>query len=183
MGIIRGQKIYARQCEIRDVDTAAYREFCLKYHIQGYRPASVKLGLYYNNELVQIASFNKARTYGNSTAGDKYEWEWIRGCISSNNKVIGGTSKLFSYFLKTYNPESILCYSDWNLFNGKEYEESGFTFAGYTGPDKFYVTNDSHQIRINRNPYAYSSYKLLVQQGKLYECHGAGSKKFVWFKH
>lgn len=180
LGLIRGEKIYARKCEIRDVDTASYREFCNKYHVQGYRSASVKLGLYYKGELVQIASFNKARQY--SIAGkNTYEWEWVRGCISSNNKVIGGTSKLLKHFIDTYKPNNILCFSDWNLFNGKGYEESGFQFEGLTGPDKFYITKTNRMVRINRSPYAYQQYKLMVQEGKLFECYGCGSKKFVWY--
>lgn len=181
LGIIRGEKIYARKCEIREVNTADYRDFCNTYHVQGYRSASVKLGLCYNNRLVQIASFNKARQY--SVAGaNQYQWEWVRGCISSNNKVIGGTSKLLKHFIDTYNPDNILCFSDWNLFSGNGYEESGFELEGYTGPDKFYITNSSHMQRINRNPYAYSMYKQMVQEGKLFECYGCGSKKFVWRK-
>ena len=180
LGLIRGEKIYARKCEIKDVDTASYREFCNKYHVQGYRSASVKLGLYYKGELVQIASFNKARQY--SIAGkNNYEWEWVRGCISSNNKVIGGTSKLLKHFIDTYKPSNILCFSDWNLFNGKGYEESGFQFEGLTGPDKFYITKTNRMVRINRSPYAYQQYKLMVQEGKLFECYGCGSKKFVWY--
>lgn len=180
LGIIRGEKIYARKCDIREVNTADYRDFCNKYHVQGYRSASVKLGLYYKDQLVQIASFNKARTYGNNTI-DKYEWEWIRGCISSNNKVIGGTSKLLKHFIDTYKPNNILCFSDYNLFSGKGYEEAGFKFVGFTGPDKFFVTNNNKMERINRNPYAYQQYKAMVQEGKLFECYGCGSKKFVWY--
>ena len=180
LGLIRGEKIYARKCEIREVNTKDYREFCEKYHVQGYRSATVKLGLYYKNELVQIASFNKARQY--SVAGkNNYEWEWVRGCLSSNNKVIGGTSKLLKHFIDTYKPNNILCFSDWNLFSGKGYEESGFQFEGFTGPDKFYITKTNKMIRINRSPYAYQQYKIMVQEGKLFECYGCGSKKFVWY--
>lgn len=180
LGLIRGEKIYARKCEIREVNTKDYREFCEKYHVQGYRSATVKLGLYYKNELVQIASFNKARQY--SVAGkNNYEWEWVRGCLSSNNKVIGGTSKLLKHFIDIYKPNNILCFSDWNLFSGKGYEESGFQFEGFTGPDKFYITKTNKMIRINRSPYAYQQYKLMVQEGKLFECYGCGSKKFVWY--
>ena len=180
LGKLRGDKIYARKCEIREISTKEYREFCMRYHVQGYRSASVKLGLYYNNELVQISSFNKARTYSISS-NTQYEWEWIRGCISSNNKVIGGTSKLFKYFIDKYKPNNVLCFSDWNLFSGKGYEEAGFLDMGYTGPDKFYVTVNSALQRINRNPYAYQQYKVMVEQGKLFECYGAGSRKFIWY--
>lgn len=181
LGVVKGERIYARNCEIRDVSTKDYREFCMQNHVQGYRSATVKLGLYHNNALVQIASFNKARRYSPSS-NREYQWEWVRGCISSNNKVIGGTSKLLSHFIKTYNPDNILCYSDWNLFSGKGYEESGFTFEGFTGPDKFYITISSRLDRINRNPYAYKAYKALIDSGKLFECYGCGSKKFVWYK-
>lgn len=181
LGIIRGEKIYARKCEIREVNTNDYRNFCNQYHIQGYRSASVKLGLYYENRLVQIASFNKARQYSIAGKND-YEWEWVRGCISSNNKVIGGTSKLFTYFIEQYKPNNILCFSDWNLFSGKGYEEAGFELEGYTGPDKFYITISSKMQRINRSPYAYQQYKQMVNEGKLFECYGCGSKKYVWYK-
>ena len=101
--------------------------------------------------------------------------------ISSNNKVIGGTSKLLSYFIKTYHPKNILCFSDWNLFNGKGYEEAGFQFEGFTSPDKFYIVPGRKLVRINRNPYAYQQYKQLVAEGKFLECYGCGSKKFVWY--
>lgn len=180
LGIIRGEKIYARQCEIREVSSKDYREFCMQNHVQGYRSASIRLGLYYKDILVQIASFNKARQYSISTA-NVYDFEWIRGCISSNNKVIGGTSKLLKHFISVYKPKNILCFSDWNLFSGKGYEMSGFHFEGFTGPDKFYVTINNKLVRINRSPYAYQQYKQMVKEGKLFECHGCGSKKFVWY--
>lgn len=182
LGVLNtNDKIYARQCVIHEISKQEYKNFCNINHIQGYKAASVRLGLYYNEKLVQIASFNKVRNTGKaSSQNSKYEYEWVRGCPASNNVVIGGTSKLFKYFIKNYNPQSILCYADWNLFNGKGYKECGFEFVSYTGPDKFYVTNTVPQIRINRNPYKYHEFKSLVQQNKLYECYGAGSLKFEW---
>ena len=101
--------------------------------------------------------------------------------LKSSNKVIGGTSKLLKYFIDVYKPKNILCFSDWNLFSGKGYEMSGFNFEGFTGPDKFYVTINNKLVRINRSPYAYQQYKQMVREGKLFECHGCGSKKFVWY--
>ena len=97
-----------------------YREFCILNHIQGYKKASIKLGLFYNNKLVQIASFGKVNNRGKAAMTNKeYDYEWVRGCPASLNYVIGGTSKLFKYFVKHYNPKTVLCYADWNLFNGK----------------------------------------------------------------
>lgn len=129
--------------------------------------------------MVQIASFNKCKRYGKRKP--QAEYEWIRGCIASNNFVIGGTSKLLKYFIDMHDPDSILCYADANLFNGQGYKEAGFTFEGYTGPDKFYVENNT-LIRHGRNPYKYREYKEKVKTKKFFECHGVGSLKFIWRK-
>ena len=175
---LENNTIYARSCEIKEISGKQYKEFCINNHIQGYRQAKVKLGLFYNNKLVQIASFNKVKNLGKQNR--KEEWEWIRGCPASNNLIIGGVSKLFKYFIKKYTPKSILCYADWNLFNGKGYEKIGFKFDGYTGPNKFYVTNTTVPLRINRNPYKYKEFKKLIAKNKLYTCYGAGSLRFIW---
>ena len=168
---------------MRELSVKEYKEFCELNHIQGYKKASIKLGLFYNNELVQIASFGKVNNRGKATIINKeYDYEWVRGCPASLNYVIGGTSKLFKYFVKHYNPKTVLCYADWNLFNGKGYRECGFELDGYTGPDKFYVTADHHYTRINRNPYRYQELKSLAIQKKLWTCYGAGSLRFVWNK-
>jgi hypothetical protein len=181
LGVLTQNKVYARQCELREIDTKTYKSFCEINHIQGYRPASIKLGLFFKDELVQIASFGKIRNIGKQNRIE--EWEWIRGCPASLNSVVGGTSKLFSYFVKNYSPESILCYADWNLFDGKGYVECGFIFDGYTGPDKFFVKAKENKTRISRNPYKYREHKELVANNTLFECYGAGSKRFIWYKN
>lgn len=180
LGILSENSIYARKCEIKEIENEQYKLFCEKYHIQGYHKAFVKLGLFYENKLVQIASFSKCRNIGRSKK-NVFEWEWIRGCPASNNSVVRGTSKLFSYFIKKYNPESVLCYADWNLFNGQGYEQCNFKFDGFTGPDKFYITVHSTKI-FNRSPAKYQEFKRLVNEKKLFECYGAGSIRFVWKK-
>lgn len=179
--VSKKDKIYARQCIIKEISTEEYKDFCIKNHIQGYLPAVVKLGLFYEGKLVQICSFGKMYNMGKAAElNSQYEWVWKRGCIASNNAVIGGTSKLFAYFVKKYNPETVLCYADWNLFNGKGYREAGFKLDGYTGPDKFYITADHHYLRINRNPYAYKELMEKVSKRKVWLCYGAGSMRFIW---
>ena len=163
-------KIFARKCIIKEITTQQYKDFTNKNHIQGYRKASIKLGLFYNDELVQIASFSKS---------NKYDYEWIRGCPASLNIVVGGTSKLFNYFIKNFKPKSVLCYADFNLFNGQGYRQCGFQFNGYTGPNKFYF--DSELKRIERNPHRYKEYKQLVENNQLLLCYGCGSLRYIWF--
>lgn len=175
------RRIPARKCVVKEISSAEYRAFCDIHHIQGYRAAKVKLGLYYKDELVQIVSFGMPGNYGN-VKGNGFEWEWIRACSAFDTVVVGGTSKLFKYFVDVYKPNNILCYSDLNLFNGNGYEKLGFEFLSYTGPDLFFIRNSSRLERINRNPYANAAHKQLVREGKMFECHGCGSKKFAWYK-
>ena len=167
-------KIYARKCTIQEIDNKSYNDFCNKYHIQGTKGAQVKLGLFYNDDLVQIASFSKSRY------DKQYEWEWIRGCPASNNNVVGGTSKLFKYFIRKYNPKSVVCYADFNKFDGKGYKECGFKFDKITAPDKFYY-DIKNSIRINRSPNKYQEYKKKVENKEFLLLYGAGNLKFVWF--
>ena len=166
-------KIYARKCIIKEIENKDYNDFCNKYHIQGTKGAQVKLGLFYNDKLVQIASFGKSRY------DKQYEWEWIRGCPASNNNVVGGTSKLFKYFIRKYNPESVVCYADFNKFDGKGYKECGFKFDKITAPDKFYY-DTKNKIRINRNPSKYNEYMNKVKTGEFFLLYGAGNIKFEW---
>lgn len=174
------QKIYARKCQIVELDSKTYTEYCNSHHTQLSRPARVKLGLYYNNELVQVASFTPYKTRnGLKDTHGNYEWEWVRGCEDFNHsRVIGGVSKLFNYFIKNYNPKSVLCYSDFNLFCGNGYSNCGFELKGFTGPDKFYI--NEYGQRVNRSASRYKEYMKHVKDGSWLLCYGAGSLKFVW---
>jgi len=128
----RTNRIYARKCSIRELDNSLYREFCEKNHLQGYGNASVKIGLFYNNELKTLVSFGKSR-YDKSI-----EWELIRFCSKLNTSVIGGASKLLKYFERNYNPESIISYANRRWSQGNLYDKLGFNFVGNTNPNYFY---------------------------------------------
>lgn len=180
LGIESKNKIYARKCIVSDITTEEYRQFCKNNHIQGYRPAKIKLGLFYEGELIQVASFGtKNHTYN---IKDDFDYEWIRSCTKLGTTIVGGVSKLFNHFITRYNPKSILCYADWNLFNGKGYELLGFKFLDYTKSNLFFVTNSSSLERKERNPYTNKEDNEKVNQGHYYKCYGCGSKKFVWYK-
>lgn len=117
--IAQKEKIFARKCcikELEDVD-----DFLNSYHLQGScKGQSIKIGLFYNDELVEVMTFGKPRYNKN------YEYELLRLCTKSNVEVIGGSSKIFNYFLKTYKPESIISYCDDSKFTGNIYSILGF---------------------------------------------------------
>lgn len=129
-------KYYARRCDLREIENNEYDNFCEENHIQGKASAKIRLGLFYNDELVQVMSFNKPRFAKN------YEWEMIRECTKNCCAVVGGKEKLFKYFLKAYSPKSIVSYCDRRYFTGDSYLKLGFKLDHISKPSYFYVKNE-----------------------------------------
>ena len=103
-------KIYARKCIIKEViDISEYREFLDENHIQGYTSASKKIGLYYDDELVSLMTFDHFEGR-KSMLSD--EWNLSRFCNKKNINVIGGASRLMKYFIKNYDVKRIISFSD-----------------------------------------------------------------------
>ena len=54
-------KIYARNCEIREISNKEAKEFNNANHLQGHRNAQVTYGLFYEDKLVQLMSFSRTK--------------------------------------------------------------------------------------------------------------------------
>ena len=165
-------KLYARQCEIRQITNQEAKILNEKVHLQGHRNAQITYGLFYQNKLIQLMSFSKTR-YNKNLKG-KNDWEIIRGCPASNNIVVGGVEKLFKHFIEDYKPDHVFSYCDFNKFNGKSYEEIGMKFIGYTGPNMKWLMPSGKVI--NRNPSKHKELKEAAE-AQIWE---AGSKKYLW---
>lgn len=110
-------KIYARNTEIREISVKDSKEFIERNHIQGAPVMThVRLGLYYKNELVSVMTF----TIQNN------EWHLDRFCSKLNTRVVGGASKLLNYFIKHYDPDTIISFSSNDISNGNLYKQLGF---------------------------------------------------------
>lgn len=162
-------RIYARQCDVRQISNKEARPFNEATHLQGHRNAQVTYGLFYGGSLVQLMSFSKTK-YNKNLADN--EWEIIRGCPGSNNIVVGGVSKLLSHFIRDYAPAAIFSYCDFNKFDGKSYLAAGMQFVGYTGPDMKWLMQDGEVV--NRRPQKHEELKSAAKA----QIFGAGSKKF-----
>lgn len=121
---IYNNKIYARKCDIREVDSKICNKFLNENHIQGRSTSTIRYGLYYNNELVSVMTFSKSRIgVGKNEDG----FELVRFCNKKNTLVIGGASKLFKHFIKQHNPNQIVSYSSNDISIGNLYKTLGFT--------------------------------------------------------
>ena len=69
-------KIYARKCEIREItDNKLVREFLDENHIQGFIGSKIRLGLFYENELVSLMMFGKRRVAMGKKTSEEGEFE------------------------------------------------------------------------------------------------------------
>lgn len=136
----KNQKIGARKCIIKEIDFNTCCKFLNENHLQGQDHSSIRIGLFYNNELISVMTFCKPRFNKN------YEYELSRYCCKLNTSVIGGATKLFKYFLKTYNPKNIITYSDCAKTKGLLYPLLGFSFVRQTIPNYLWINHSIPQI-------------------------------------
>ena len=139
------KKIFARKCILKEVKSLESNEFLNKSHLQGECGASVRLGLYFNNELVSLMTFGKNRKSLGCNHKDG-EYELIRFCNKLNTNIIGAASKLIKYFIENYSPKKITSFCDrrWSP-EGEFYKKMGFSFVYNTKPNYWYYKNNSYE--------------------------------------
>lgn len=132
-------KIYARKCTIKEIENVdEYRDFLNKNHIQGYVSSSLKIGLYYNDRLVSIMTFDHFEGRRKMVDG---EWNLSRFCNMLDTNVIGGASKLLKYFISNYKPTRIISFADKSWSCGKLYNSLGFSVKKVSYPNYSYLIN------------------------------------------
>ena len=121
------RRIFARKCIAKTINNNEYKTFCENNHVQNYAVAAKMIGLFYQDELISIASWAKSRF-------KKDEYELIRFCTKLNTQVIGGLSKL----IKASSLNKFITYCDLRYSNGNGYENNGFELIGQSPPNYFY---------------------------------------------
>lgn len=133
------ETIYARKCKIREVSKQECNEFLNLYHLQSTcNGQSIRFGLYFNDKLIQIMTFGKPRYNKN------YEWELLRLCSHKDYKIVGGSERLWKYFIKLYNPSNIISYCDFSKFSGMVYETLGMVKKNTTTPNIHWSKGSNH---------------------------------------
>ena len=183
------EKIFARKCEIKDVtDNNLIRDFLNDNHIQGFVGSKVKIGLFYDNELISLMTFGKLRKPLNSKSKNNNEYEMLRFCNKLNTNIIGGASKLFKYFINKYDPEQVISYADRSYSNGNLYNILGFKFDHITSPNYYYIID-----KIRKHRFGFRK-DILIKQGydtnksehdimlerEYYRIYNSGNYKFLY---
>jgi hypothetical protein len=182
-------KIFARKCEIKEVnDNKLVREFLENNHIQGFIGSKIKLGLFYENELVSLMAFGKRRVSMGKKSSQEGEYELLRFCSKLNTNVVGGANKLFKYFKKNYNPLMITTYADRSWSTGNLYYQLGFSFKGKTQPNYYYVIDGirRHRFGFRKDVLVKEGYDAsktehdIMLDRRIYRIYDSGNLKFEY---
>jgi hypothetical protein len=140
-------KIFARKCEVKVInDSKIVRLFLEKNHIQGFVGSSLKIGLFYKQELVSLMTFDHLE--GRMKMLENH-WNLNRFCNKINTNVVGGASKLFSYFVNKYQPKRVISYADKDWSEGKLYNILGFVKVSESSPDYKYIVDGRRRNKQN----------------------------------
>lgn len=192
LGIYK-ERIYARKCVIKEVNKSQCSQFLIDNHLQGNINSSIKIGLYYNDELVSVMCFGKLRkSLGKNNLENSYEL--YRFCNKLNTQVIGGASKLFTYFIEKYNPATIESFSSNDISVGYLYSKLGFEYIGESISYWYIKSNNGVFNRYHRYKFRKSElvkmgydsnkseYDIMNGMKNFYRIYDSGQTKWLWKK-
>jgi len=135
-------KVGARKTKIKNVSIEEKRRFLNDNHLQGTDNANINIGLFYKNEIISLMTFYKENKKNNV---------WVLSRFASKKKyqVMGAASKILKYFIKEYNPSSIVSFSDKRISIGNLYKHLGFKYVKTNPPAYWYVKGIERIHRFN----------------------------------
>ena len=148
-------KLWARRCVVKELSQKESQIFLNENHIQGNVSSNVKIGLFYNSDLVCVMTFDK---YEGRKKMSENEWNLNRFCNKLGLLVVGGASKLLQFFIRKYNPNRIISYADRDWSTGVMYTKIGFLLTGIGSPDYKYLVEGRrvHKSRFRKSRLGYT---------------------------
>lgn len=128
----------ARQTTIKTITASLARKFLNKNHIQGYCNSSIKLGAFYNNNLISVITFAKPSIAKGRKDQKSNNYELSRFCCLLNYYIPGMASKFLSYFKNNYLFNNLYTFADIRYSNGSFYGKLGFKQLKPSTPNYWY---------------------------------------------
>ena len=130
-------KVYARNCEVKEIQKDLAGLFIDQYHIQeSSGKAKICLGIFYKDELMGVMTASPHHRQNNDVA------VLDRLVFKSEIKILGGASKLLKQLkniAKSMGFNKIISWSDNRWSQGGVYKSMGFTLETDLPPDYSYV--------------------------------------------
>jgi hypothetical protein len=175
--LLTERKIYARNCKVVEIkDSGIVENFLNDNHIQGSVRSSLKLGLYYKDELVSLMTFDHFEGRKRMEDGG---WNLSRFCSKLDTYIIGGASKLLKYFIKNYEVSRIISYADRSWSGGDLYNSLGFIKISESNPDYKYILDGN---RLHKSRFRKSRTGITESNLNIYKIWDCGKIKFYYRK-
>lgn len=156
-------RIFARKCKVVEMKSS---HFLNENHIQGVDKSSLKLGLFFGDELVSAMTFDRFEGRKKMEDGG---WNLSRFCNKLDTSVIGGASKLLKYFIDKYGPSRIVSYADRDWSVGDLYYKLGFEKMNESLPDYKYLVDNK---RIHKSNFKKSKIEYLGTESEYIKSKG-----------
>jgi hypothetical protein len=162
------KKINGRQCIVKKITKPEADIFLDENHIYGSTNSKVKLGLYFKNNLLAVATFANQRKFRNGRSA-----ELLRFCNKNCYSVVGGLGKLISKYIKDYKPDTIMTYIDLDWGKGNSFVKIGFQAIDYKNPILFFIDRKQY-LRISEKNF--EDYQNIQNY---YQLRNRGSVKMI----
>lgn len=162
------KQIYANECKIDIIDKDICDSFLNKYDLNDKDDSEIKLGLFYENNLIMVMTFNKFKD------NKLYNWELLKICTKPGLNIIDGELILFQYFIQQFNPHSIIAYCDFSKNNGNKFNLLNFKYVGLTTPN--YVLCNNMRIINEKNLVK----NIEINNQIFYKIYDCGNSIWEW---
>jgi hypothetical protein len=186
----KSKKIWARKCNIKLISYMDSKYFLDNNHLQGDCKSSIRVALFYNENIVSLMTFSKLRLPVGGKSKDGV-WELNRFCNKAGFLVVGGASKLLKYFIDNWVPKEIQTYSDNMISNGDLYQKLGFRYLHTSKPGYWYSINGIryHRFNFRKDKLVKAGadtskfeHEIMEEMG-YFRVWSAGNKKWIWNKN
>lgn len=182
---INNQRLFARKCQIKEIDKDIGREFFQENHIQGHNNLGfIFFGLYHEDELVGAISLGRHNRQFSNLVLDRL-------CFKDGIQIIGGASRLFSQcvsWAKNNGHTEIMSFSDNRWSVGKVYARLNFQLDQNLYPDYSYVDTTKLDTRLSKQsqkksvvncPEGLTEYEWAHSRGlaRIWDC---GKKRWIY---
>ncbi len=191
LGLSNSTKIYARNCEIKEINYLQTSSFLANYHIQGGRKGyEISLGAFHNGELISVMTFSN-KDISNQFYAEEGTWELARFCSNYNYSIEGIASKLLKHFERNYVWTKVFSFADRRWSEGNLYYTLGFELSSISPPSYCYfipnkdVCKREHRYKHRKNTnddQALSEWQNRQAQGydRVWDC---GYIKFIKYNN